>query len=503
MTKIVKKTFKTIGFFSKAVILLMLLVSAWSLLGLVRIFRGDWGDNENGFRSVLTKLRINKASADVPSSTGGSTGMSSTPFLSYFDGKQYKLENDILYGKPTSYHSNYLTAKLLYENGQVRPDLYKIVTKLTTIAGKLRFQLQEIEPEESFFKWVKLKRIVHPKESVVMVDSEYKKFYVLDKTLFNERVIVPSMTKDENGNPIVTNITKKEYLWNLSGDEMALRKNQTVQFSFIGLKPGEAPSLIVKAWYRDWMANTVEESQRITQPVPTFKDLFRIAFNPTVISSFIAISIAASKLSGIGFLSYLPLLMGVCADSGATSATESSGVESHSLFYEYKNPITGEFKHVAISEPRAWCYNTEVVEFPTDAVSKKGEIELRVRASKFHILGFIGMAQNLLKLSNDKNYKEEILPLSRAYHNRLEQSMISCLNSEDKQYVHLIPGDTVDLEFSTNKNELGENQSETYLFYASGFYTALRKSSRVLAGNWWDKISSEAKERLSTLMPLT
>ena len=73
--------------------------------------------------------------------------------------KKYKLENDILFGRPKSYWPTYETAKAMYEDGRVGSDLYKITSPIKPHNGKLLFQIQEIEPEESFFKFLRLKRV--------------------------------------------------------------------------------------------------------------------------------------------------------------------------------------------------------------------------------------------------------------------------------------------------------------------------------------------------------
>src|SRR3990167_3159844 len=98
--------------------LLALLAFGWSFLNVVNLIKGKQSNlDEKSLRSQLFKANV--ARADVPKGT-------STPFLAYFDGKEYKLENDIMFGRPKSFNAKYEIAKQKYEDGLVSPDLYKI-----------------------------------------------------------------------------------------------------------------------------------------------------------------------------------------------------------------------------------------------------------------------------------------------------------------------------------------------------------------------------------------
>src|SRR3989344_442278 len=89
--------------------LLVLLAVGWGFLNIVDLIKGKQSSfDEKGLREGLFK--VNSAKADV----GGSTSKSvSTPFLAYYDGREYRLENDIMFGRPKSYHDSYEIAKSL------------------------------------------------------------------------------------------------------------------------------------------------------------------------------------------------------------------------------------------------------------------------------------------------------------------------------------------------------------------------------------------------------
>src|SRR3989344_5347135 len=151
-----RKFLSSMAFVSKALLLVVMLVFGWMYINVSNLVKGKKA-HDNNSASNNDLWGADSANADVPAGEG--KGSPSTPFLAYFDGKEYKLENDILFGRPTSFNAKYEIAKQKYEDGLVSPDLYKISAKVTPTNGKLLFQIQEREIEESFFKWLKLRRV--------------------------------------------------------------------------------------------------------------------------------------------------------------------------------------------------------------------------------------------------------------------------------------------------------------------------------------------------------
>ncbi|KKT79335.1 MAG: hypothetical protein UW75_C0016G0001, partial [Parcubacteria group bacterium GW2011_GWF2_44_8] len=96
------------------------------------------------------------------SAGGGFGGGGSTPFLSVWDGKRYKFENDILFGKPTSRFDTKALGQSVYEKGGVVGDIYKIQNTVVPKGGYLSFQIREIEPEESYVDYLSLVKVAHP-----------------------------------------------------------------------------------------------------------------------------------------------------------------------------------------------------------------------------------------------------------------------------------------------------------------------------------------------------
>ena len=493
-----KKILNSFAFLFKAFILVLLLLVGWAFINITNLIKGKKSSDKDSLSKNM--FDTDEASADAPGPPPPPppppSCKATTPFLACFDGKEYKLENDILFGRPNSFYHQYDTAKALYEDGRIFPDLYKITSPVKSYNGKLLFQIQEIEPEESFFKWLELIRVAHPENTEVVVDSDFKKFYVLEKDRLEKKMVLPSSVIDNQGRDRGKEISSQDLLWQYdtaSVRSILFNVNENVEITFRNLKRGEIPHLITKTWFRDWVAG--ELHARIADKKISVLDFFTIAGlkkAATVAVLFIS-GWAYYKLvlGGESFV-FLPLLAGVQCGCGCECLT-----------YGYKDEL-GEYQWINISDVRSWKHNNEMVELPREAVNSKGELTLRVAATKKHALGFIGLVQeDDLAAASHRNYRTENLNLRQAYHSRLQKDASGALKKGYwKEYLHTIPGDKVDIEFDAPNSELGKNEKETYLLRSSGFYTSLRPEYKKLAGNWQEKISEEAKSRLTFLKSL-
>ena len=509
----------------KGLLLLVILGMAWLVSSGLNLFKGGSSPvSKDGEKySGLFNAGATIARADHPPST---------PFLAYFDGSDYKIENDVLVGRPKSYYPDYNVARSLYEDGRIAPDLYKITSPLKEIAGKLLFQLHEIETEESFFKWIRLSRVIHPKGTEIIVDSEYKKFYVVPRTEFEKSVIVPSSVK--SGAAEVTNlVSDRADMFNMEvnpqkPDGVFVDSGNYTEVLFNGLNKDKPVFLIVKSWYRDWMIG-LEEDWQEKRPISHFSIFSNPALTrPLAALALIVGSFILERRGLLGSVFLAPFFMGdsgsgpgdapgdgdtgdspgassgsgACGGNAGACGSASGGSVGCCLVYEYLD-ATGTYRRTAITEPRAWRYNLEMIELPEDAVLQGGEMRLRIKSSKKHNLGFVAVTQDFTALGRNE-YQKEDLPLISAMHDRNGESVESMLKDERAGgYVQTLPGDKVSLEFAASQTKLGETESETYLFHASGFYTALRGHSRNAIGNWQEKISAEAKARLSLLKNLS
>src|SRR3989344_5665805 len=178
-----KKIINSFKFFFRASILIAMLMVGWMFVNVTNLVRNIKGDADHkGDADDGELFKPSAANADAPAGC---------PHAAYFDGKEFRIENDFLLGKPKSFLTDYASIKSLYESGRVGPDLLKFTHPLGRRNGKITLQLQEIEAEETFIDWVKLMRVLHPVGTEVVVDSGFEKFYVFDKKNIEEKILLP------------------------------------------------------------------------------------------------------------------------------------------------------------------------------------------------------------------------------------------------------------------------------------------------------------------------
>ena len=478
-----KKFFTSFTFLSKLVLLLFLLIFGWVFTNVGNFVRWKKGDDKNVKKNSF--WGVGEARADI---------VYSTPFLSCFDGKSFKIENDVLFGRPTSFHPDVTEARKCYENGFISPDLYKITAPVKPYGGKLLFQIHEVEPEESFVKWVELVRVIHPRDTEVIVNSDYQTHHVVKRDEFESRTILPervvSRLAEAEATDVKEKLAQKLSIWDhttVSPYSVFFHTGESMDFVFRGLKVESKFHLVMKSWYRDWTPGPAEDWQSHVQPV------WQRVFSSSSIRRASALVAAFAGWWVLGkrgiHLGFLPIFVGT-----------ASSAPGCSFILDYKT-IDNTYQHLGVVNPRAWKYNSEVFTLQDGLVQNDGTLTLRVTATKRHALGFIGIVENM-HMVEDGVVREESLTLTKAHHHRLNSEITKTLSRDDKEFVHTIPGDVVTLEFEPSKTKLNAGEKETFLFRSSGFYTSLSREAGRLAGNWLEKIPAEAKERSFSLTPL-
>ncbi len=389
--------------------------------------------------------------------------------------------------------------KALYERGLIDPDLLKFQNIPQRKDGKLVFQLQEIEEEETFVDWVKLFRVVHPKNSEVIPDSEFKKFYVFDKKDVEQKIVLSARANLNNSFNIVSHFQKIKHLWAGSREskDKLFQPNDQLELTFLGLKKDGVPLLLVKSMFRDWMMG--EEHYRNTNFTKSFFD------SPVVVQStmllFGAFLLLLQRKSLGSAFALMPFVMGSACGCDGSDCGGGPGAcgsdQCKSLLFSYRDEA-GHFQRVSIHEPRDWRHGTEIIKFPHEAISANGTMTVRIDFTKRHKLSFAGVLQDFKKIP----YRTEVLEVKRATHSRMGEITQSLNEMRKMEYGHMIPGDTIDVEFENPNPHVKTNERETYLMQSSGFYTELRRQSKRLAGDWFSKISDEAKSHYQELTSL-
>lgn len=464
--------------------LIVVLLVGWAVFSILRLVKGEWvRDKRFGFEKS-NLLGVDAARANVPADApvGSSTSASSTPFFAVWNGNQYAIENDFMFGKPRGYFFDFIEGRRHYESGWVASDLYKIQSTFEKKGGALNFQIQEIEPEESFINGMTLLRIVHPATSDIIVDANHDKFYVLNNEKFTRSFIEPSSIENGSARNLLY-LADKENLYDATPCEFSLEENKHIDIKFTDVQSGGRYSLVVKSYYRDWVMG--EDDSALARAQSIARSLLNSRILPRVTAvSFAIFASWADRKGG----SLLPFVMLGGGGSGGGSSSSSSSCCLPVLFKD----SNGYYRQFNILEPRAWKYSVEMTEIPPEAITRSGELQVRISATKRHQIAFIG----LLRDPESEAYRVEALEVTKAWHRRLGKDVAGFLRYPSGQYLHTIPGDVVDVEFEEPRVEIESGMQETYLLRSAGFYTPLSLDGKKAAGGWENRLSEEARKRL-------
>lgn len=476
-----KKLIDSFKFLFKASALIAMLMVGWMFVNVTSLIRNIKGDADHKKGAGDGELfKTNRADADV----AGGPGPVGCPHVAYFNGREFKIENDFLLGKPKSFLTDFASIRSLYEQGRVGPDLLKFTHGLGRRNGKITLQLQEIEAEETFVDWVKLIRVLHPAGTEVVADSGFRKFYAVERNATEKNILLPS-TAALNGERNVRELfTSKAALW---GDVARQRSgalfqpHDVMEFTFKSVRKGSAPFLIVKSMFRDWMMGDAEGPNHAAT-LHHFRH-FRHSKNlsAAALASLALFLFLEKKIPGAG-LAFIPLIGG-----GQGCTCGCGGYPQKSIAFSYLAE-GGVWNPIVIHEPRDWKYGLEAISLPREAVRSDGSVAIKAEFTKRHNLGFIGLLENL----DEKPYRDEVLPVQRAVSSRTGDVM-DVISRPSERWAHMIPGDTVDIEFGDPALEKSDGETETYLMQSSGFYTMLRPEYKKIAGDWRKKLSPEAE----------
>ncbi|MCA9459745.1 MAG: hypothetical protein KC550_04320, partial [Nanoarchaeota archaeon] len=166
---------------------------------------------------------------------------SSTPYLFSFKDGQYYIENDVM---QTTFDQNREVAMSKYENDDYetyqdkKTDLYLMKINPDIVDGIIKLKLDELEPEESNYDEIKLHRIVHDKNSNIVID------YNSDEIKLSSQVKLDNMVScDFKSSDCLDEISGIDNE-NLIGDY-----NDEIEFKFdVSGLDGEEVYLMVNSW---------------------------------------------------------------------------------------------------------------------------------------------------------------------------------------------------------------------------------------------------------------
>ncbi len=468
-----KKFLSSFTFILKALLLVLLLIFGWVFINVANLIKGKKSSEKDSLSKNM--FGADEASADAPQTCVTCTAC---PHVAYFDGKEFKIENDFLPSEFKTLEPG--LANIVYKWSTPVPDMLKFSSVPQKYNGALTLRLLEIEPEESFIHQIKLLRVVHGKDEEVVIDATKKKPYLVRKKEF-EREFAFSSSAVLNGEKSLDELytRDKRRLWGdiaESHDDL-FQKGDSIEFIFKNIGKNEDFLLILRSVYRDYMAGEKVKEHNLFS-------VFTRSYAFAKIAVFGGLYFLLKGWLPAESLVFLPFIMG----SGAMCGK--------SINFSYRN-ASGGFSPLMVQKPRSFRHATEVVSLPKEAVGGDGSLVVRADFTKRHRLSFIGIAK-AVKLTAANG---EEISIKRASHSRLGDVSVA-LRGEEKKETHLIPGDTVEVSFENPASPVDSGQKETYLFESSGFYTALRPEYKKLAGNWQEKLSTEAKKHLATLTSL-
>ncbi|MCA9497185.1 MAG: hypothetical protein KC589_09645, partial [Nanoarchaeota archaeon] len=165
----------------------------------------------------------------------------STPYLFSFKDGRYYIENDVL---QTTFNQNREIAMSNYENDTYetyqdkKTDLYLMKINPDIVDGVIKLKLDELEPEESNYDEIKLHRIVHDKNSNLVID-----YLSNELKLSSEDKLDNMLSCEFGGNSCLSDINEIDDL-NLVG-----YVNDEIEFKFdINGLSGKEVYLMVNSW---------------------------------------------------------------------------------------------------------------------------------------------------------------------------------------------------------------------------------------------------------------
>lgn len=460
-----KKFFNSFKFILKAFLLVIILLLGWAFINITNLIKGKKLSEKDSLSKNMFGADGAMAEAPGGEPPPGGGGIFACPFVAYFDGKKFQIENDFLCGKFSRYFQWFFLSKIS------KPDLLKFYHAPKKRDGKLTFQLQENEAEESFISRLKFIRVAHPKNSEVVVDSGFEKFYVIERAMLENitpaKEVLVNGIKDTFGR---FNDQKKFFTNGFEFDSLILNKNDRMKFIFSGLKRDAEPILIVKSTFRDFLMGEVGEAKKIMPLASVF-------YSPTVLRVGLLFMAALYFVFGRKTFGNWPAFLPIVF-----------GVQAKSIIFSYQDK-TGNFVKAAVNKPRAWNFSSEAIALPKEAIMEDGTMRVEAEFTRRHKLAFAGVLQDEISLP----YRSEELYVKSAKSSRLGD-VTEIISEKNNKSLHLIPGDSVDIEIEDPKISLNKSEKETYLMQSFGVYTPLSSKYKKIAGDWLKKIPAEVRD---------
>lgn len=432
------------------------------------------------------------------SSCSSCDSCSSTPFAYIWNGKEYVMDNDVMFGKPSSRFSTLREGKVVYEKREITPDLYALQDKLAVKDGKIKLQIKEIEPEVSAIDHVKLQVADLREGEELIVKSDFSGWIssnFRDTGLVTKR---SNLKVEDNKSRDFSSLVDGYLIGDKTGRE--LNTGDYLEVSFRKQNKTQHHYLLLESWYRDWTMGELYLEQAVISPMSRLmKRGAEVAFG--------------SLLGFLGFFGFLGQGSNFKFDDSILAGTFGTYVAnadvpySQSSYYSQagyysqggyrslviykKDPKTGAYSIVDVIEPRYAKPSVVAVSIPEEAYDDDGFARIRIAATKKHKIS--GLA---ITIDSDSEQKERIsksLQLTSATLSRTGVDYRELLNAPyNGQYLETLPGDVLDLQFehTTTFN------NPKYFLTVGGVYANATKAEQARAGNWTMRLDKSARRFL-------
>lgn len=433
------------------------------------------------------------------SDTGSCASAScSTPFLYVQNKDGFLMDNDVMFGKPSSLFKELSKGVEAFKEGQIKSDLYLVQKQiLENEDGEVKLQIREIEPEVSAIFQTSLKRLSVEKDEKIYVTSDFGGCVSVSENKIATKSSGFSCV-DMNGRDLTQVLNSKPFSGATKEDYVALDTDDYLDISFKAEDISDK-YLILESWYRDWTLGSVYSEE----PIPTFQ-----------VSPYKrAMSVAGKKFAPSMlalFLGYLGFHYGATTDKSesqndlltshfnlsanrANADTPHTGSGGRSLVVSYSD--TGvSHNNIDVVEPRYARPYAVAVKIPKEALTGDS-VNLRITATKRHRVS----ALSLVEGTEVKESEYEPLKLAGAYHHREGKDFVETLSVDNDEYLKTYPSDIVTLTFKTSQRKV-EDKSNNYQYLLSigGVYAPATKEEQSIVGDWVSKLDEEAKEFISS-----
>lgn len=427
-------------------------------------------------------------SVNTWSGSTGNPGSSSTPFLKVWDGKKYVFENDFLFGKPQTAFASYSEGFVAYTQG-IGGDTYILRTAPKVEKGTLRFQIREIEPEESFIDSFAIHAVdIAPHEALV-VDGNLKDVYV-----FNTEASAPV------AHQLLRHYHKKQNVFTEvsfdvddtfdthDGEGIMLEKGDELIMTVprFSLATNTPTFIMVDSHFRDWtLGEQVPFSALDRFTISSWalgRSIVTTAFGVSLIvgASFVGSSMSYNALRTVVATPYAFADTPHCVSTRDTTCTSNTGGGGGKSL-KVSVVVDDVRVHLETLFPRFVRASKEVVRIPHEILSRIDSelVTVCIEATKRHKVTFASLVTG--EISSPRLVT---LTDMQVVNSKTSEDVTGVLQTKNGTFVHTKPGDVYNVSVS-DAPPLPEGVIRHYVLKTHGFYTKMSDATRREMGRSW------------------